>query len=260
MNAFEIVSLVLQKLYEKAKAGVYCRDLNNLAEKLVTENGGVCVDKNYFPKELDDIPLNVRPKSPFPNAMVINVNSVIAHGIFQEEYKLRHGDTISFDIGVEKDGVCADAAFTMGIPSISVVNENLIKAAKLALEEGMKVVKAGANVKDISHAIEQFVVANGYVVNEAFGGHGIGSEMHQDPFIPNYTSRDQKDYFLKEGEMICIEPLLTFNDKFGMLVNDWTVVTRDGKHSAFFETQLLVTKDGYKQLIDLPDVEFEGRN
>lgn len=247
MTSWEIVSMVHKILKKTAKVGVNLLTLDKLAEKLVTEKGGTCVNKGYNGRK--DWPDDKRPKHPFPNALVANVNSCIAHG-YPTEYLLKDGDVVSFDIGVKKDGLCGDAGFTMGIGKISQKNARLIWCAKQALYQGIKKVKAGENLKNVSRAIELYAIHRGYVVNERFAGHGIGKEMHQDPLIPNFDTEAAKDYYLKEGEMICLEPMLTFQDRWGMKANEWAWVTRDGKPSVFFEHQLLVTKEGCKILTD----------
>jgi methionyl aminopeptidase len=241
MKAWEIVTEVHKALREEAKEGVSLLGLNFIAEKIVAGHGGICYNKGY--RGAPDWPEEHRPKTPFPTGLVVNVNSVIVHGI-PNEYKLKSGDVVGFDIGVKKDGLCGDAGFTMGIGKIENKNARLIYYTRRALYEGIKHVKAGVNVKDIASAIERYVVTRGYVVNENFSGHGIGKEMHEPPFIPNYDSHALEDYFLKEGEMICLEPIVTFTSRKGVQAGEWAWVTKDGKCSAFFEHQLLVTKDG----------------
>ena len=247
MIAWEIVTTVHKTLKKLAIIGAKLSDLDKVAEKIVLDNGGTCYNKGY--KGGADWPKDQKPKKPFPNALVVNVNSCIVHGR-PTDYILRNSDVVSFDIGVKKDGLCGDGGFTMGIGQIENKNARLMYYAKRALYIGIEQVKAGANVKDISRAIELYIIKNGYVVNERFGGHGIGKEMHEDPNVPNFTSSLFKDYILKEGQMICIEPIVTFKDISGMQVDDWAWVTRDGKASVFFEHQIRVEKNGATILTD----------
>lgn len=255
MTSWQIVSEVLKKMQIQAQPGVRLSELDRLAEDYIIEQGGRPYNKGYMGK--DTWPENGKPVKEFPFTLVVNVNSVIAHG-FPSPYQLKPGDIVSFDVGVEKDGLCGDAAFTMGVPPVSNKNVRLLYYAKRTLYEGIKKVKAGANTRDIARAMEIYVINRGFVMNETFASHYIGKEMHGDA-IPNFTFPDYPNSVLKDGDMICLEPIITYEDRFGQKAGDWAFVTRDGRNSAMFEHQLLVTKDGCQVLTDHFTDDYEGR-
>lgn len=241
MKIYEITSLILKELAAQVRPGITTQSLENLAEKLIEKYKVDSYNKGYYPKW---------SKVPYPAILCINVNSIIAHGI-PSNYVLKEGDICSIDLGIKKDGVCGDAALTVPVGKISNANDRLLRYAKLAVYEGLKHVKAGANTEVIARAIESFAKTNGYTLNKRFAGHTIGEEMHMKPSIYS-TVEPSHDYAeLKEGQWICIEPMLTFNDPIGvMLSNGWTYVTLDRKNSAVFEHMVEVTKDGYRVLTD----------
>ena len=239
MQAWEIVSDVLKLVSGAAQPGMTTLELNDIGEKRVLELGGTPYNKGYHPQFA---------KTPFPFAMCIGVNNQLAHG-FPSDYKLQEGDLVSFDLGVKKDDVCGDGALTIGIGAISNKDERLLYYARKTLEEGIKVIKAGIQTKEIAKAMETYAGLRGYVINHNFSGHAIGKEMHEDPMIPHVTLPGFGEEALKEGQMICLEPILTYKDKMGRPTeNGWTWETRDGKKSAIFEKQILVKKDGYEIL------------
>lgn len=238
LKPWDIVSQVLKMLQKETKPGISLIELNDKAEKMITDLKGESINKGY---RLPHI------AQPFPTAVCISVNNVIAHGT-PTAYKLREGDIVSYDLGVKKDGLCGDAALTVAVGQISKRDLKLLTVAYEALYKGIEAVKAGVKIKDIGYAIESHVLRNGYVVNRTFCGHAIGEEMHQLPNIFNFFHESAAGT-LEEGQMICIEPMVTESDKYGIRhVNGWTYMTRNGKNSAVFEHQLLVTKTGYKIL------------
>lgn len=259
MNAFEIVTTVLQLMAEKAKVGTSLEVLANLAQDCIKEEDGIAINKGYTP---------TWAPSPFPAVICIGVNDSIAHAI-PTPYRLRSGDLVSFDVGVSKNGVCADSAFTMGVGEITEEDKQLLMVTQMALIAGMKKIKAGEIIYNVSKNIEDTVLVRDYVTNHNLTGHGIGEKMHQPPSIPNFVprnklttipsrlTRDQiPGYYqqLREEQMLCIEPIVTKKDSSGIILEDgWTYKTKDGKKSAIFERQVLVTKDGFTPLTFLPN-------
>lgn len=249
--ACKIVQEVLLTLKEKAQIGTSLLSLDKIAEDMILSYNAIPYNKGFTGDTVDQEhwQKEVKPTTPFPNALVCCVNSVIAHGN-PTEYTLRDGDTVIFDIGVKKDDLCGDGAITVGIGTVENKHERLLRYARLTVLEGLKHIKAGANIADMGRAIEQYVTLRGYVVNQTFAGHGIGKEMHEDPFIPHYWTSQLSETYFEEGKMYCIEPILTFKDMWGARAfNDWAWITRDGRRCAMFETQVLVTKDGYIDLM-----------
>jgi len=224
-------------LKREAKIGISTLELNQMAEKLILELGGIPYNKGYKPSWA---------KSAYPYATCIGVNECIAHG-FPTTYNLKDGDLVSFDLGVKKDGLCGDGAITIPIGNISRQDERLLRIAYNSLIAGLSKVKAGAFIRDISSEMEGVALRQDFVVNKIFMGHGIGKDMHEAPNIPNYYIYKNEEQLI-EGQMICLEPMVTKKDNCGIYINDWTVITRDGKKSAVFEVQVKVEKNGYKLL------------
>lgn len=238
LKAWDIVSQVLKMLQRETKPGVSLIELNNMAEKMIIQLGGESINKGYKHPMI---------KEPFPTAVCIGVNSIIAHGV-PTNYKLGEGNIVSYDLGVKKDGVCGDAAITVPVGQITNRNLRLLTCAYEALFKGIEIIKPGVQLRDIGYAISSHVLSKGFVVNQTFCGHGIGKQMHEEPNILHYYDENAREE-LKEGQMICLEPMVTESDKWGVRHdNGWTYSTRNNKNSAVFEHQILVTKTGYKIL------------
>lgn len=246
VNAWDIVVDALLQVKAAAKPDVSLVDLDKLAESIIVGYGAIPINKGYEPEEKWQA--EVRPQTPFPNTLVCNVNSVIAHGN-ATEYKLRAGDSVIFDLGVKFNNVCGDAALTVGIGELDNKTDRLLRYARLATTKGIEVIRPGVPLSTVGRVVEQYVALRGYVVNQTFAGHGIGAKMHEEPVIPHFYVSDFDEVFFEEGKMYCIEPIITYKDMWGMRAfNDWAWITRDGKRCAMFEHQILVTKTGCKIL------------
>lgn len=183
----------------------------------------------------------------YPNSICISVNDTVVHGI-PDDYKFKNGDIVTLDLVVEYKGYNADAAYTYAVGEIDSDKKYLLDHTKEALYEGISIVKPGIRVGDISNKIEEYAKKYNLGIVKELCGHGIGTDMHEDPEIPNYG---RKGYgpLLKEGMVICIEPMLTFGKRYVYVLDDeWTVKTEDGSPAAHFEHTVVVTKDGYKIL------------
>lgn len=235
LKPWEIVSETLKYLVPLVRPGMTTKDLDKLAEEKVLELGGRPYNKGYHPTWAE---------TPFPATICTCVNDQIAHGI-PSDYILQDGDLLNIDIGVEKDGLCGDSGLSVPVGQLSGRDERLLRYTKRTLYIGIDQVRAGTRVGDIGIAMDKYARQMGYVINFAFGGHGIGKRMHEEPRIPHCELPGFGDEILKEGQMICLEPMLTYKDPFGKSLPDgWCWVTGDGRKSAMFEHQLLVTKDG----------------
>src|SRR5262244_1656647 len=181
----------------------------------------------------------------FPATICTCINDEIVHGIPSTSRVLREGDVVSIDCGASVDGWHADAAVTVGVPVISAELAKLIADCEQALWHGLAAARPGARLSDISHAVERSVRAAGkYGIVEDYVGHGIGSEMHMDPPVPNH-GRPGRGPVLAEGMALAIEPLLVLGDPATRLLADgWTVVSEDGGWSAHFEHTVAITPDG----------------
>jgi methionyl aminopeptidase len=181
----------------------------------------------------------------FPATICTCLNDEVVHGIPSASRVLREGDVVSIDCGASIDGWHADAALTIGLPGISAEVAKLIADCEQALWHGLAAARPGARLSDISHAVERSARAAGeYGIVEDYVGHGIGSEMHMDPPVPNY-GRPGRGPVLAEGMALAIEPLLVLGGPGTRLLDDgWTVVSEDGGWSAHFEHTVAITPDG----------------
>src|SRR5215510_935417 len=181
----------------------------------------------------------------FPATICACINDEIVHGIPSTSRVLREGDVIAIDCGAIVDGWHADAALTVGVGAISAELTTLLTDCERALWEAIAAARPGAHLSDISHAVERSVRAAGdYGIVEDYVGHGIGTEMHMDPAVPNY-GRPGRGPVLNEGMALAIEPLLVVGGPDTRLLEDgWTVVSDDGGWSAHFEHTVAITADG----------------
>ena len=194
----------------------------------------------------------------FPATICACVNEEVVHGIPRATRRLRDGDVVSIDCGAIVDGWHADAALTVPVGAVGAELRLLIDGCERALWHGLAAARPGARLGDISHAVEQSARAAGsYGIVEDYGGHGIGSEMHMDPPVPN-QGRPGRGPVLAEGMALAIEPLLVLGSPGTRLLDDgWTVVTDDGGPAAHFEHTVAITAGG-PQVLTAADGGREG--
>ncbi len=249
MKPEEVITQTINTLVQAAKVGVSLLELEAMAETSISIMGAESYNKGYHPKWA---PI------PFPSVICLGVNDVIAHPI-PTAYVLKDGDLLHIDIGIKINGLCGDAGMTIPIGKVSNKDRHLLKYARRALYSGLDQIKAGVDIADIGRAIEYEVVSHGFVVNRVFRGHGIGKDMHEAPFIPHYEIEDKKwnptlrkyeevpqeKIILEVGQIICLEPMITYKDDVGYIDTDgWTTRTRDHRKSAFFEHMAVVEPEG----------------
>ena len=183
----------------------------------------------------------------FPSTLCASKNGQVVHG-FPDDVPLKEGDIISLDCGVIINGMYSDAARTYPVGNVSVEVSNLINATKESFFEGIKDIKAGSRLGNISHKIQVYLESRGYGVVRELAGHGVGADLHEDPCVPNF-GKYNSGIELKEGMTLAIEPMSTLGRRDVYLDdNDWTVCTVDGKYSAHYENTVLITKDGVEIL------------
>lgn len=227
-----LVSLTHQYLKPLIKPGITTKELDLRAEKFIKEHDGIPTCKGY---------------EGFPATLCVSINDEVVHGI-PGKRKLRNGDIVTIDMVIGYHGYQGDAAWTYAVGDISEDKKYLMEHTEKALYEGIKQVKPGNHIGDISHAIEVYATKYNLGVVKELVGHGIGTEMHEDPDVPNYGKAGTGPK-LKPGMVICIEPMLNLGSAaVGILDDDWTIVTEDGSSSAHYEHTVLVTEDGYEIL------------
>jgi methionyl aminopeptidase len=225
-----VVADTLRALSAAAQPGVTTADLDALAEKRIRAAGAVPSFKGY---------------QGYPATICTSVDEEIVHGIPSDTKRLREGSVISIDCGAIVDGWHADAAVTVPVGEIGAELAQLLQVCEDALWEGVARVRAGRRLTDISHAIETSIRARGdYGIVEEYVGHGIGSEMHMPPSVPNYGPPGTGPR-LAIGMALAIEPMVTVGGPATELLEDgWTVVTADGSRSAHFEHTVAITASG----------------
>jgi len=229
-EAGQVVASALRAAADAAAPGVATADLDAIASAQIAAAGAAPSFLGYHG---------------FPATICTCINEEIVHGIPSASRVLREGDVVSIDCGASVDGWHADAALTVGLPGVSDELATLIADCERALWRGLAAARPGARLSDISHAVERSVRAAGeYGIVEDYVGHGIGSEMHMDPPVPNY-GRPGRGPVLAEGMALAIEPLLVLGSPNTRLLDDgWTVVSEDGGWSAHFEHTVAITPDG----------------
>lgn len=227
-----LVSLTHKYLKPFIKAGITTKELDKLAYDFIIEHGGVPSCLGY---------------EGFPATLCTSVNDEVVHGI-PSNRKLKNGDIITIDMVIGYKGYQGDAAWTYEVGDISPKKKYLMEHTENALYEGIKQVKPGNHIGDISNAIEEYAKKHNLGVIRELCGHGIGTDMHEDPDVPNYGKKGEGPR-LKEGMVICIEPMLNLGTReIYMMDDNWTIKTDDGLPSAHYEHTILVTKDGYEIL------------
>lgn len=238
-KAGEIVALAHQAVAEAIKPGITTGELDRIVEKVIRDHQATPSFKGY---------------NGFPASICASVNEVLVHG-FPSKYALKEGDIISVDIGACYKGYHGDSAWTYAVGEVSEEAKHLMEVTKQSLYEGLKMVKAGVHLSDISNTIGEYVYSYGYSVPYEYTGHGIGANLHEDPAIPNYGPKG-KGPILKAGMTLAIEPMVHRGKPFTkVLDDDWTVVTKDGSLAAHYEHTVLVTEEGYEILTTISKEE-----
>jgi methionyl aminopeptidase len=225
--ASRILTETLRELVRIIDDGITTLDLDRAARSCIENRGG----KPAFLGYLD-----------FPAAICISVNEEVIHGI-PGKRRLRRGDIISLDLGVDLGGYFSDAAVTVGVGDISPERETLVRVTRECLEHGIAQAVAGNRISDISRAVQGHARANGLEVVRQFCGHGVGFSQHEDPQIPNYVSSGPNPR-LKTGMVLAIEPMINAGTwEVTVQADNWTVVTADRLDSAHFEHTIAVMDD-----------------
>jgi len=233
------LALILNKVREKIVPGVTTKELNALAEYLIRRGGDLPAFLGYKPEGSVDH---------YPATLCVSVNDEIVHGIPAERI-LKEGDIVGIDLGLRHGGLFVDSAITVPVGEIDDQAKKLISITEGSLYAGIDAVRDGGNVGDIGYAVENFVKGSGLSVVEELGGHGVGHNVHEDPFIPNFGKKG-KGPKLASGMVLAIEPMLNEGVKDVTLspIDNFTFSTRDGKRSAHFEHTILIT-DGPAEIL-----------
>ena len=234
-EAGRLLAEVHDELAAFIKPGISTKDIDKLGEKLIREKGCIPNFLNYHG---------------YPASVCVSVNDEVVHGIPNKHRILQDGDIVSLDAGLIYKGYHSDAARTHAVGNISKEAQQLIEVTRQSFFEGMKYAKAGNRLHDISNAIAAYAESFGYGVVRDLVGHGIGTELHEDPQIPNFK-QNRRGIKLVPGMTLAIEPMINAGTwEVCWLDDEWTVVSEDGSLSAHYENTVLIT-DGEPEILTL---------
>ena len=235
-EAARVVAVALEEIREFVVPGVSTQELNDKIDAIVRREGAYPAELGYYG---------------YPGSVCASVNECILHGIPSPKKVLRDGDIITLDLVAKKNGYCGDAARTYLVGICGERQKRMVAIAEECFYNATSLVKPGAHVGDISHAIEETAKKYGCSVPREYTGHGIGTSMHEDPAIQCY-GRPGPGPVLREGMTICVEPMiLEGKPNVRVLGDGWTVLAKDGKLTSHYENTVVVTSDGYEILSKL---------
>jgi methionyl aminopeptidase len=227
--AGRLVGEVLTALTPTVVPGVTTAELDEVAEKMITDAGAIPAFKGYHG---------------YPATICSSINEEVIHGIPSGQRVLREGDILSIDVGASLEGYFGDSAITVPVGQVSEEAARLLTVTEEALYKAIEVARPGGRVSDIGHAVQKHVEAYGFSVVREFVGHGIGQKMHEEPQVPNYGEAGRGPR-LAEGMVLAIEPMVNAGKPAVKVLSDgWTAVTRDKSLSAHFEHTVAITASG----------------
>ena len=234
-----LVGKTLAEVGKHIRPGIRTIELDKIAEEFIRDHGAIPAFKGY---------------EGFPGSLCVSVNDAVVHGI-PGNYELRDGDIVSVDCGTILNGYVGDSAYTFTVGEVSEEIRLFLQRSKESLYKGIEQAVAGNRIGDISAAVQQHAESFGYGVVRELEGHGVGRKMHEAPGVPNFGARGRGP-LLKEGMVICIEPMINMGTKAVVFERDgWTVRTKDRKPSAHFEFAVAIRRDGPDVLTDFNIIE-----
>jgi methionyl aminopeptidase len=235
IEAGKRLGVILEELAKQVVPGVSTDTLDALAEKLIREGGDVPAFLDYTPE---------RAPRPYPATLCVSVNDEVVHGISNEAPRiLQEGDIVSLDLGLIHNGYVVDSALTVPVGKIDETTKKLLNITRLSLEEAIKAARPGNRIGDISHATETTFKGTGFSVVKVLGGHGVGAEVHEEPWISNVGSPGTGPEIV-EGMVLALEPIANAGKAAVSLSRDgYTYRTKDGSKSAHFEHTILIEKE-----------------
>jgi methionyl aminopeptidase len=223
-----ILAKTLELLKERIRPGVKTKELDRLAEDFIRKQGAYPAFKGY---------------RGFPASICVSIDDEVVHGI-PGERPLEEGQVVSVDVGIFKDNYYADGASTFAVGGISDQARSLLLVTQEALKRGLEAASEGRFLSDVSHTIQSYVEGKGFSVVRDLVGHGIGTNMHEEPQVPNFGPPGQGP-ILKKGMVLAIEPMVNMGSfEVRMKDDNWTIVTKDGSISAHFEHTVAVSENG----------------
>ena len=240
-----IVAQVLDMIGREISEGMTTLRLDNLAEAYIRDNGGIPSFLNYVPKGDPGV-------TPYPATLCVSINEEVVHGVPSDRRVIQEGDIVSVDCGVFKGGYHGDAARTYMIGDVDSKVRQLVEVTRECLDRGISQAIAGNRLHDISAAVEEHARSFGFSVIQNMVGHGIGTELHEEPPVPNYGRRNT-GVKLREGMALAIEPMIAMGKSRNAVSKNgaWVAVTEDGEPCAHFEHTIVVRSEG-AEIMTLP--------
>lgn len=232
-----ILTSILSELKKRAGVGMKLEELDLLAEELLKAEGVRSAFFGYRPEGA---------RESYPAQICTSVNEQIVHGL-PTNYKLKNGDILKIDFGVDYNGYITDSAITFGVGEISDEIKKLMRVTRQALQKAIEVCRSGNRLGDIGFAVESTAKKNGFKVVKNLTGHGVGFELHEDPTIFNFGDKGT-GLKLKEGMVLAIEPMLSFSSETAVQKEDGSFSTDDGSLSAHFEATVAIVRGGVEVL------------
>jgi methionyl aminopeptidase len=231
-----LVWQILHKLKDISVEGATTMDLEVAAEKMIADAGARPAFKGYYVQAAGEA---------YKFVLCTSVNEEIVHGMPNPKRVLKKGDIVSIDTGVKLDGYYGDSALTVAIGEVDEETQKLLRVTQESLEKAIEQVRPGNRLFDVCGTVEQHVKGNGFSIVREYVGHGIGTQLHEEPQVPNYVDRKNENPRLKEGMVLAVEPMVNAGRPEAVVLKDkWTAVTKDGKNSAHFEHCIAVTENG----------------
>ena len=231
-----LVYKILHALGAMVAEGITTWDLEVAAVKMMADAGAKPAFKDYFVPAAGER---------YRYVLCTSVNEEIVHGMPNPKRVLKKGDIVSIDTGVSLDGYFGDSALTVGVGELSEQAKKLLKVTEESLELAIDKVREGNRLFDICGTVEDFVVGNGFSIVREYVGHGIGTQLHEEPQVPNYVDRRNENPRLREGMVLAIEPMVNAGKPEAVVLKDkWTAVAKDKSYSAHFEHCVAVTENG----------------
>jgi len=231
-----LVYQILQDLQALVTEGISTQELEIAAERMIADAGAKPAFKGYYSQAAG---------TKYPFVLCTSVNEEVVHGMPSAKRKLKRGDIVSIDTGVQLDGYYGDSAVTVAVGEVNDSVKRLLKVTEESLELAIDRVRAGNRLFDICGTVEKHVVSNGFSIVREFVGHGIGTSLHEEPQVPNYVDRRGENPRLKPGMVLAIEPMVNAGKPDTKVLSDkWTAVAKDGSYSAHFEHMVAVTDNG----------------
>ncbi len=231
-----LVWKILQELAGMVGEGVTTQELEAAAERMMKDAGAMPAFKNYY------VPA---AGSRYPFVLCTSVNEEVVHGMPSAKRKLKPGDIVSIDTGVQIDGFFGDSAITVPVGEVNEQVKRLLRVTEESLEMAIGQARVGNRLFDICGTVQQHVESNGFSIVREYVGHGIGTKLHEEPQVPNYVDRKNENPRLKEGMVLAIEPMVNLGRPETVVKPDrWTAVAKDGSYSAHFEHCVAITENG----------------